>query len=241
MNIDPKAEVYINQSPYAFAANNPVFFVDINGEGVETDYKILKKGADKGKVVRVDENDGSENNATDRILKTNRNGEVQTKKVKNSDGTKSEVAKVTVDNVAKGILSEGQNFATKNETILIGGEGQATLDQVVDFLVQFSENETGMEIAGFEGVHARKTSQKLIQTHKYKNNSYDESESKVLGLNQISGSLKAKAHWHVHPSNTGKSANINKPSDRDVEARKKRNKKGAIPSFIYNKNGRLPY
>lgn len=35
MNVDPKAEQYNFQSPYAFANNNPVLFVDINGEGVD--------------------------------------------------------------------------------------------------------------------------------------------------------------------------------------------------------------
>jgi len=33
--IDPKAEEYYSQSPYVFASNNPVFYVDVNGEGVE--------------------------------------------------------------------------------------------------------------------------------------------------------------------------------------------------------------
>jgi RHS repeat-associated protein len=34
MNIDPRAEEYNFQSPYAFANNNPILFIDINGEGV---------------------------------------------------------------------------------------------------------------------------------------------------------------------------------------------------------------
>lgn len=38
MNIDPKAEQYSFQSTYAFANNNPILFVDINGEGVDGDY-----------------------------------------------------------------------------------------------------------------------------------------------------------------------------------------------------------
>jgi len=45
MNVDPKAEQYNFQSPYAFANNNPVFFVDINGEGVDWLPKVNEDGS----------------------------------------------------------------------------------------------------------------------------------------------------------------------------------------------------
>ena len=87
-SIDPRAEEYYSQSPYVFAANNPVFFVDINGEGVDTDYKLDKKG----NVTRVDENDGSEKNKHDRLFATDNDGNVtgnhiQINKEKASDNT----------------------------------------------------------------------------------------------------------------------------------------------------------
>ena len=63
MNIDPKAEQYSFQSTYAFANNNPIFYIDFNGEGVNGDYfteegKYLgNDGVDDKKVYSVKEED----------------------------------------------------------------------------------------------------------------------------------------------------------------------------------------
>ena len=57
-SIDPKAEEYYFQSPYVFSADNPVFFVDINGMGVdenEDDYGIDKNGNIK-LIKKTDDN-----------------------------------------------------------------------------------------------------------------------------------------------------------------------------------------
>jgi RHS repeat-associated protein len=72
MNADPLAEDYMYQSTYAMAANNPIYYIDINGEGVETDYKLSKSG----NITRVDENDGSEKNKNDTLYATDENGNV---------------------------------------------------------------------------------------------------------------------------------------------------------------------
>ena len=60
MNVDPRAEDYNFQSVYAFANNNPVLFVDINGEGVDS--TIVTENEDgTHTVVGGDANDGDNN------------------------------------------------------------------------------------------------------------------------------------------------------------------------------------
>lgn len=54
ISIDPRAEEYDYQSPYDFSAGNPVFYIDINGEGVETKY------INEGGEVIADIDDGSD-------------------------------------------------------------------------------------------------------------------------------------------------------------------------------------
>ena len=60
--VDPLAEKYQNQSVYVYADDNPVFFVDINGMGVETvDYIDIKKNND-GTYTVVDGEANSDKN-----------------------------------------------------------------------------------------------------------------------------------------------------------------------------------
>ena len=233
-NIDRRAEQYFNQTNYALSVNNPVFFVDINGEGVDTDYKVITTNDEKGKIVRADPNDGSDKNKTDRILKTDRKGNVDYKNPK-------------VDNIAKGIITEGMNMRTDNQIIEVDGIGQPKTSDVVSFLEQFAENVAEVEISGFEGV-GMNNAQNLIMTEPYKDNKYAENKSLVLGLNAFKtttqGSIFIKAHFHTHPSRTGgHKVDINEPSPSDKDGRDARNLIGGapLPHFIYNINGRKPY
>ncbi len=71
--IDPRAEEYYSQSPYVFASNNPVFYVDVNGEGVENDYKLDKKTGNISLIKKT-------NDKSDTLYATDENGNVDKNK-----------------------------------------------------------------------------------------------------------------------------------------------------------------
>jgi hypothetical protein len=109
--------------------NSPILRFDPNGL---TDFTFDKKTGDINQV-------GEKNDDPDRILKTNRKGEVKYKK--NGE------AKVAVDGIEQGILKDGQNFKNEDQIISAGGEGQPSLAGVEDFVTKMGEYD-GVEIAG---------------------------------------------------------------------------------------------
>ena len=88
-----------------------------------TDYTINNK---TGQVTQV----GETNNEPDRILKSNSRGEV---KYKNNGE-----AKVEVDNIEKGILTDGMNLKTESNLVGVGGANQPTVEGVEKFAVQLT-------------------------------------------------------------------------------------------------------
>jgi len=133
---DPLMEMYYKFSPYSYALNNPVLFIDPLGMDVyryddETGEFVLEiKNDDKFDQVGKFSYDRKTGKYT---LKTTKDGK----------------AKLRMDNIEKGILQDGINFMYSDNVIEVGdGDGTASREGVDDFLVQL----TGMikkEVAGY--------------------------------------------------------------------------------------------
>ena len=209
---DPMAEKKSWLSLYNYCSNNPINNIDPKGL---TDYTLNKN---TGEVKQV----GEKNNDPDRILKTNKHGEVR----KKNNGE----ARVAVDGIEQGILKDGMNLKSKDNLIDVGGKDQPSVTGVESFALKLSEY-VGTEIGGAYFSKDGQSTTTQITIGMYKDNTMTESKSSGENLwAYFHGSEESKKYnltgfFHTHPTinddvyNRTDNSNRTKPSDKDLSNR----------------------
>ncbi|MBW3520471.1 hypothetical protein [Flavobacterium sp. NKUCC04_CG] len=104
--------------------------------------------------------------------------------------------KVAIDNIAKGLLKDGQNLKTKHESFSVNGDGGATLDEFNVFISKVADY-VGKEISGIRIGDSGSDKVKMVRTAKYEGNSKTDSKTPTSWLEMSKGLLKG--HFHTHP------------------------------------------
>jgi len=183
---DPLAEMRYNLTPYHFCSNNPINRIDPDGL---TDFSLNRRTGDIRQI-------GEMNDDLDRILRTNRHGEVKYDR-------KGE-AKVAFGDIEKGILEDGMNFQTNSYTFSVNGTGQPTTEGVEAFVLNMSDY-VGREIGGAYFSKDGAASTTHMSIGRYQNNSYRESKSSghISFLQKYPESNFGNSltgFFHTHPS-----------------------------------------
>jgi RHS repeat-associated protein len=204
--MDPLADKRHWATPYNYVQNNPMNRIDPNGL---TDYTLNRK---TGEVKQV----GEKNDDPDRILKTNRKGEVKYKK--NGE------AKVAVSGIEQGILKDGMNFQKNNNIIAVGGKGQPTEKGVEAFALKLS-GYVGKEIAGAYFSKDGASSTTHISIGRYQDNDMTTTKGgHGQNLNYLQPGDDFSRYtltglFHTHPSTNISTSDRVVPSDVDLDGR----------------------
>lgn len=215
--VDPKADKRFWVTPYNFVQNNPVNRVDPNGL---TDFAINSR---TGAVTQV----GAANDQPDRIVQTDRNGNVKRK----GEGflgflvreSKRGEAKVAVDGIQQGILRDGANFQSRSNTIAVGGEGQPTVAGVRDFALKLS-NYVGKEVGGYYLANRGENTTSSIFIGAYGRNDA-QLERSPFDRPDLLRTMDIKVDFHTHLSRFGDTDRLRPSSigpDRGDEGHKER-------------------
>ncbi len=210
LTIDPLAEKYYSVTPYAFCLNNPVRFIDPDG------MDVYRYDDNTGEMILYQETDDEfdqigkfkyDKKTDTYTLRTNRKGE----------------AKTRMDNIEKGILSDGMNFMNNDNIWEIGSPGQPTIEGFQNFVIGFAEM-INKEVAGY---YMSQVATPDIVSHIYMGRHVDNSAtSSYKGFGpwvhspQLHGVIRPHTDWHTHPSYeyTNSTRTTPSPADRSSKA-----------------------
>jgi len=222
--VDALAEKRNWITPYNFVQNNLVNRIDPNGL---TDFTLNKK---TGEVSQV----GKTNDQPDRILRTNKHGEVKYRR--NGE------AKVAIGGIEQGILKDGQNFKTQDQVISVGGNGQPSVEGVKSFTMDLSEY-LGVEIKGFTYSSDGSKNASDIVLGKYEKNTNTKSFGRGTELYNKYGTnysaLNVMEDFHTHPDGKLGATESNPELSEDVKSLQRNRPSMPNTNFIilYRING----
>lgn len=195
------------ESPYDYVINNPILRFDPNGL---TDFKMNKE---TGVVNQV----GDPNDDRDRILKTDKNGNVK----KRGDGLfgfmgkkeNKDKPRIAIKDIAKGILSDGMNLKTDSHVIDVNGNGQPTTNEVERFTFEVS-NYVNTEISGYLLSDQGSTSTNHVYINGYINNDDQNCNNNGFMLRSVRPDLfnrinRNMTYFHTHLSVFNDDARLN--------------------------------
>jgi hypothetical protein len=193
--VDPMAPKREWVNPYNFVQNNPVNRVDPSGL---TDFTINKQTGDVAQV-------GAANDQPDRVLKTNRNGDIKRKGegflgflVKQSNRGQ---AKVAFGGIQQGILTNGGNFQNHGNAIAVGGQGQPTVAGVRDFALKLS-NYVDKEVGGHYLANSGENTTSTVFIGGYRNNDA-QNERSPFDRPDLLNTMHLTTDFHTHLSRFG--------------------------------------
>ena len=222
MTPDPLSEKYYGISPYAFCNNNPVNFVDPDGRDIYryddksgTFHLYQETNDDFDQVARFRYN----KDTGDYELKTNKDGEI----------------KIRMDNIEKGILSDGINLLTDSQ---VWSTDEVSIEGFENFIVAYSDM-IGREMGGYYYSETDGTNIKYINSGMGKNNTYTMSypgPGIFRVLPDLHGKVVPHTNWHTHPSYAD---NKLEPSEEDRKFKRDQSKHG-LKRFIILTGGSSP-
>ena len=221
--MDPLAEKYYSYSPYAFCNNNPVNLVDLDGKDIyryddkSGTFHLYQKNDDKfDQIAQFKYNNDTE----EYELKTTRRGNI----------------KVRMDNIEKGILSDGINLLTDSQ---VWATDDVSIEGFQEFIVAYSDM-IGREMGGYYYTEIGGTDLKYINSGRGKNNTRTSSQPGP-GIFRVRPDLYGKVdihtNWHTHPS---KAENKLEPSYQDYRFKSTHSHNG-VKRFIILTGGHSPF
>ena len=221
-SLDPLSEKYYGISPYAFCNNNPINFVDPDGMDI---YRYDDKSGTFHLYQETDDD-------YDQIAKFKYNKDPGEYKLKT---TRKGKIKVRMDNIEKGVLSDGINLLTNSQ---VWSTNDVSIEGFQNFIIDYSDM-VGREMGGYYYTEIGGMDIKYINSGMGKNNTRTMSypgPGIFSTRRDLYGKVTPHTNWHTHPSNA---ENKMEPSDDDNRFKSKNSKHGLI-RFIILTGGASP-